>query len=159
MNKEKSKFKIFLRKVLRVLYKVWKKICTVFKNLWASFMSLKSYVRAIVYVWVAIAVVLVAFILLSNSNNKFVKAHEDIELAIKNATLDYVKSNNVYPTEAKPVKLSLDMLKLDNYIYESDITDKSCKGYSTVYYDDEHYDYKVKSYINCDKYTTDGYKN
>ena len=40
-----------------------------------------------------------------------------------------------------------------------ELTDKSCSGFSLVYYDDVSEKYVTNSYINCSKYTTDGYSD
>ena len=50
-----------------------------------------------------------------------------------------------------------DILKLrgDYHYLNSDyVTDKTCRGYGLVYYDEEDSDYVVNSYINCKHYTT-----
>ena len=71
--------------------------------------------------------------------------------------IDYVKTNNIYPIKANPLKLSSEAMINLGYLYDSSITDKSCYGYSMVYFDDSTNDYVVKSYLNCNKYTTKGY--
>ena len=157
--KNNNKFKIVLRKILRFFIRLWKKIVLFFKKSYNSFMKLKPYVRYIIYVWTVILLVIVLFIVVSSSNNKFLKKYKDYENSFDQAALTYVKENNIFPTKEKPIKISLDMLKSYDYLSSDDIDDKSCIGYSKVYYDDDHSDYKIKSYINCDKYTSEGYKN
>jgi len=127
--------------------------------LFGSFMRLKPYVRYIIYVWTVILLLFIIFIIVSNNNNKFLDKYHTYEDNFKNISLKYVTDKSVYPTNERPIKLSLDMLKAYNYFSSSDIDDKSCVGYSMVYYDDVHADYNIKVYINCDKYTTEGYES
>ena len=152
-----NKFKIVLRKILRFFIRLFKKIGLFFKKSHSSFMKLKPYIRYIIYVWSLILLLFLIFIIVSSSNNKFLKKYQDYEKSFETASLNYVKENNRYPTKEKPIKISMDMLKSYGYLESNAIKDKSCVGYSSIYYDDEHADYKVRPYINCDKYTTEGY--
>jgi hypothetical protein len=156
--KKSNGFKVFMRKILRFFVRLFKKIGLFFKKSYNSFMKLKPYIRYIIYVWTIIIVVLIIFIVLSKNNNDYMKKYKTYEDNFKNISLEYVKEKKVYPTKEKPIKLSLDMMKSYGYVTSNDIEDKSCVGYSMVYYDDEHEDYNIKTYINCDKYTTEGYK-
>ena len=155
---KKSGFSIFLKKVLRVLMRIWKRIVRFFKKSYNSFMNLKSYIRYIIYVWTIILIFIIVFIVLSNKNNQFIKEYNTYEDNFKNVSLEYIKEKNVFPSKAQPMKLSLDMLRADRYITTKEIADTSCVGYSLIYYDDVHEDYNIKPYINCDKYTTEGYE-
>ena len=156
--KKDSGFKKVMRKIAKFFARLFKKIGLFFKKSYNSFMKLKPYIRYIIYVWTIIILILIIFIFVSKSNNEYINKYKTYENNFKNISLEYVKEKKVYPTKEKPIKLSLDMLKAYGYISSNDIEDKSCVGYSMVYYDDEHEDYNIKTYINCDKYTTEGYE-
>ncbi|MGN1371880.1 MAG: hypothetical protein ACI4XM_06380 [Candidatus Coprovivens sp.] len=154
-----SKKKSILKKMKIVFTRLLKKIVNWFKELWKKFMSLPSKTRYIVYVWLVIFILIISLILLSNSNKVFLQDYIDTENAISSGALDYVTSNSLYPVKENKLKLDLDFLREDNYVYDSAIKDNSCTGFSLVYYDDKNEDYVVNSYINCDKYTTKGYSD
>ena len=44
-------------------------------------------------------------------------------------------------------------------MYDDDIKENKCEGFSVSYYDDKKEDYVINSYINCKKYTTRGYSD
>ena len=73
--------------------------------------------------------------------------------------IDYVTTYSLYPTKDSKLKLDLEILKEDNHIYPEDIKDKSCVGFSLIYYDDKDEKYVADSYINCEKYTTKGFSD
>ena len=81
-----------------------------------------------------------------------------IENKVNDAALRYVKDNELYPLRANKLEVSLDMLKDFGYIRESEIEDSSCRGYAKVYYDTDTDSYTSTPYINCSKYTSEGYK-
>ena len=156
-EKKKSTSNVLVRKIRRFFKRLINNIVKGCKNAYSSFMKLKSHVRAIIYVWVIIFFVFVIFLIGSSINNKFVDKYTKIENALSEASLIYVTENDVYPTKSKPVKLSMDMLIADGYLNSVRVTDDTCKGYSSVYYDNTHNEYKITSYVNCKKYTTKGY--
>jgi len=156
MNKKNNNG--FGENVARFFKKVGNAIKRSCKKAYISFMKLKKQVRMVIYVWCIVLLVFVVFIISASINNKFISRYEKIEGHLSDAALVYVDENRVFPTKANPVKLSMDMLITDGYLISAKIDDSSCKGYSSIYYDDEHDEFKVKSYINCDKYTTKGYK-
>lgn len=156
-RRKKSKFT--LKKVKKMFVNIWKKIVGFFKSLKNKFMKLPEKTRYITYVWVVVVLLIFILILASNSNNKFLEDYSNLENDVKNATLDYVKSNEIYPTKDSRLNVSIEALKDYGFLYEDSIKDKSCQGFGRIYYDDEKEDYVVDAYINCKKYTTKGYSD
>ena len=153
-----KKKKFTLKKVKRFFINLFKLIGEFFKNLYNKFMSLKKHVRYIVYVWAGVFLLIIILIIISVSNNRFKADYVQIENKINDAALRYVKDNNLYPLRANKLEVSLDMLKDFGYIRESEIEDSSCCGYAKVYYDTDTDSYTSTPYINCKKYTSEGYK-
>lgn len=157
MKKRKQKFT--LKKVKKLFLDIWKNVCKFFKTLYGRFMNLPQNVRSIIYVWAVVVFIVVLMIVLTSSNNQFLKQYVTIENEMNASTLDYVKSNELYAVSSNKLKLDLNVLLDYDYLYEDAISDKTCEGFSLVYYDEEKEDYDVDSYINCDKYTTSGYSD
>ncbi len=162
----KKKKMSFGKKIKRVIKKTILNIMEFFEGLYKKFMSLKDYVRYIIYVWTVIFVLLIILIAISASNSKYRSEYAKIEESVTNAALTYVVKNELYPLKTNKLKLSVDMLKDYGYLKDDDISDKTCVGYAKVYYDGDmestEYEaerYNAKAYINCKKYTTDGYKD
>ena len=152
-----KKKKPFLKKVKIVFKKILFAILDFFENIYRKFMSLKDYVRYIIYVWVVVFVLIVILIVASASNTKFKEDYVAIENTLNEAALYYTEKNEFYPPRANKLMLQLDMLEDLGYIKKEDISDSSCVGYARVYYDNEKDSYSSQSYINCKKYTSEGY--
>lgn len=123
------------------------------------FMQLPKYVRSIIYVWMLVIFVIIGLVIVSSRNTNFLSDYKDFEKIMSDSALDYVKTNEFYPTEDSKLKVDMHVLIDYGHMYEEDIVDKSCSGFSIVYYDDKEEDYRVESYLNCKKYTTDGYND
>lgn len=158
-TKKLKRKKINFKKIKKSFINLAKKIVKKVKELWAKFMALPSKVRYIVYIWSVVFLIVVVLIVASRNNNEFLKDYQNLENAMSSGALDYVNSHSLYPVKDNKLKLDLELLTEDNYVYEEDINDKSCVGFSLVHYDDKDEKYVVSSYINCDKYTTDGYSD
>lgn len=151
--------KISFKKVKKAFANLMNKIVKKVKELWNKFMTLPNKVRYIVYVWAIVFLIVIILIVASRNNNEFLKDYQNLESAMNTGALDYVNSHSLYPVKDNKLKLDLEFLKEDNYVYEEDINDKSCVGFSLVHYDDKEEKYVINSYINCDKYTTEGYSD
>ena len=147
----------FFKKFKKILKKLLKIIVVSIKSLWESFMGLSLTVRYVIGIWAIVLFLIVGFVFLSSYNTKMMAEYSAIEKSLDVAALDYVKTNNVYPVKSNPLKLSSDAMINLGYLYESDITDKTCYGYSLIYFDDKDNDYHIESYLNCKKYITEGY--
>ena len=156
MKSSKKKVDLF-KKIKRFFRKLIKIVGVSLKSLCDSFMSLSLTVRSIICIWVVVVLLIVGFVFLSSQNNKMMSEYAAIENAFNVSALDYVKTNGIYPVKTNPLKLSSDAMINLGYLYESDITDKTCYGYSLIYFDDKDNDYHIKSYLNCKKYITEGY--
>lgn len=158
-KKTVKKKKPFLKKVKIFFKKILYRILDFFENLYNKFMSLKDYVRYIIYVWLVVFVLIVILIVISFSNTKFKEDYLQIENILNEAALKYTQDNEFYPPRANKLKLQLDMLEDLGYIQKSSISDESCVGYARVYYDNDKDTYSSNSYITCKKYTTEGYSD
>lgn len=159
-NKKVGKKKKFtLKKVKKVFVNLFNAIGNKVKALWKKFKSLPNTTKYIIYVWAIIFILIVVLILVSNSNNGFLKDYKNLEKALNAGALDYVETNSLYPVKDNKLKLDLEFLLEDNYVYAEDVKDKTCSGFALVHYNDETKEYVVSSYINCEKYTTEGYND
>ena len=149
-KKKKNSFKRVLKRTLR-------KTVEFFVNLKNKFMSLPKKARYIIYVWVAVLVVILVLIIGSNASSKKLDEYHAIEQTLTEASKSYVTKNGITPNVGKKLRVDLDMLKDSKYIKDEDITDKTCIGYSVVYYNEETSEYVINSYINCKHYTTKNY--
>ncbi len=144
-------------KVKEFVISIGDKTITFFKNLYNKFMALPLKVRYVTYVWVVVFVIIVTLIIAGSSNTKFLDKYLDLENTMNDSAVDYAQSNSLYPVKDNKLVIDLQILNDYGYIYESDIFDNTCEGYSVVYYDDMNDKYVVSSYLNCDKYTTKYY--
>lgn len=158
-KKNVKKKKISFKKIKKLFAKIGQAIVDKVKALCKKFKALPDTTKHIVYVWSVILVVIIVLIIVSSSNNDFLKDYQNLEKSMNNGALDYVKTNELYPGKDNKLKLDLDFLLEDNYVYEDEVKDKSCYGFALVHYNDEEEDYVVSSYINCDKYTTEGFSD
>lgn len=82
--------------------------------------------------------------------------YENVELKLKNATLQYL---DTYSTDLTNNILKVSSGTLINLGFIDKIYDQTgsstCTGYSNVYQDTE--EYVIKSYVSCVNYVTEGY--
>lgn len=158
ISKTKKK-KLSLKKIKKIFVNIGRKIVKYVKSLWEKFMALPRNTRYIVYVWGVVFLVIVFLIAISRGNNIFLEDYQNLEKAMNVGALDYVETYSLYPVKGNKLKLDLEFLEENNYVYSEDIKDKTCAGFSLVHFDDEEEKYVISSYINCDKYTTEGYSD
>lgn len=156
-SKKRTKKKFTLKKVKRVFINLIREIGNLFKGLFNSFMKLSATTRAIACVWAVIAVLLIGLVFAGSSNSKFLSTYNDLENKMNEAAVNYLKEYNLYPLSTNKEKIDMHLLLNFSTLYETDIFDDTCVGYSIGYYDEDSEDYVVKSYLNCKKYTTEGY--
>ncbi len=154
VNKKK---KFSFKKVKRLFKKIVFSIFNFFENLYHKFMNLKDYIRYIIYVWTGVLLVIIILIVISISNSKYKSDYIEIEKKINEASLLYVQQNELYPLRENKLRLSTDMLIDLGYLNKVFIKDETCTGFSEVYYDGDDDTYYSNAYINCKKYTSDGY--
>lgn len=138
----------------RVLKDILRAIVSYLISLRDNFMKLSKTTRRIIYVWLIVAVVVLLLALFANLNAKKIESHQLMEQKLEVATKQYVTKMEFYPNVNKKLKVDMDMLVAEKYLTDEDITDKTCKGYSVVYYDEVEEKYHIESYINCKHYTT-----
>ena len=80
-----------------------------------------------------------------------------MEQALTNAALTYVEEQEIVNTPGKKLKIEMNQLIDFNYVMDSEITDKTCKGFTIVYYNETEDRNVANSYINCKHYTTEDY--
>lgn len=159
MNKEKDVFRKKKNNFKKSMKKIGKKNKSFFTNIIDKIKKTNRTVKIIVLVWVLVVLLIVGLILLCAFSNSSREKYYEMEKAMDAATLDYVETTSLYPTKDSKAKIPMESLVLDNYLYESDIADKSCTGYSIVFYNGDDKVYSIESYINCDKYTSKGYND
>lgn len=159
---KKKKAMPFKKKMVRLVKRL-KRLGKLFveevKSLWNKFMSLPKTTRNIIYIWCGVVLVILIIIVAGHSNNEFLNDYKRLEEKMNEVTIDYVQTYQIYSGYDNKLKLDLEVLKEENLISDEDIADKSCEGFSIVYYDDIEAEYRVDSYINCSKYTTEGYSD
>lgn len=159
MGKTTKKKKMTFKRVKRIFKNVCTEIANYFVSLWKKFMNLPKYVRNIAMVWVVVLLIIIIIIIASTSNNKHLDEYYKLENIISESTLDYVKDKKIYPVKDSKLKLDMDVLEEYGNLNSKKLKEKSCKGFSLSYYDEEKDDYVIKSYISCDKYMTKDYKD
>ncbi len=155
----KKKVKINFKKIKKTFITIGENISAKVKELWAKFMALPKKTRQIVYIWVTVLLIIVILIIAGSNNKNFLKDYQTLETTMNSAVLSYVEENEYYPPKDNKLKLDLDFLLEENLVYSEEIKDKSCRGFTLAHYDDKNSKYVVNSYINCDKYTTEGYED
>lgn len=150
-KRKKRRKKFTLKKIKRIVRES-------LKGLKGYVHKIPSKVRIVIIIWVVILLLIVAMVLAGNANKKFLDGYADIESKMNEATLQYVSEKEIYPTNYKPLNISLDTLVDFKYFDEKILDDKICKGYSSIYYDDMDEEYVVNSYLNCSNYTSKGYE-
>lgn len=139
MKKKKNGIKVFFKKMKDSIAKIPKKA------------------KIIICVWVVLLIVLLVIVAASNSNKKRLEDYKKMEQNLTNATLTYMNSKELYPTPSKKLIVDLTMLKELGYASEDAVSDKTCKGYSLVYYIEDKEEYSIESFLNCKGYTTKDY--
>lgn len=153
---KKTSFKTVLRNIKKLIIKLFKKIIN-------KYNSLDSFYKKIVNIWAIGLVILIIFLSFVGVSTKDVNNYIDWENKIKDAGLEYAKDNEIYTNASKPLIVSYEVLVENGYLNKAEIPNKSCTGYARVIYslDEESEngegEFKVSSYINCKKYTTEGY--
>lgn len=159
MKKKKGKKKFTLKRLKKILMMVRKNIVEYFKKLYENFMNLPKKIRLVTYVWASVLLIVIFIIVFATSNNKYLEKYVAIENDMNNATLNFVKDYELYPSTENKLKLDLNVLIDYNYISDIDVNDNKCEGFTVVSYDDLEDDYKIDSFINCKKYTTKYYSD
>lgn len=166
MEKKNVKKRSFGSKVKRSLKRLIRKIVLFFKNLYKKFMDLPKKVRMILGVWTVVVVLIVVVIIAGSVNNNFLNKYKSIEKVVNEAALQYVKDNKIYPMESNKLKLDINALVDNGYLTKKDINDNTCEGFSVIYAkgdvtieDELNAEFNINTYINCDKYTTEGYND
>ena len=158
MVKRRKKKKSF-KKIRKFFVELWKKVKGWFVYLIKQFLNLPKKIRYIIYVWSIVVLLIVIIIVASSTNNKYLSKYEQIEEDINYATSVYVREKALYPLQENKLKLDINVLIDENLMYDDDIKENKCEGFSVSYYDDKKEDYVINSYINCKKYTTRGYSD
>ncbi len=122
-----------------------------------KFMSLSKKVKIVIGLWLVLLIVLLVLVLGSNSNKKKLDEYAKMEQNLTNATLNYMKNSELYPNSSNKLKVDLTMLREQKIISDDVVPDKTCRGYSLVYYMEEEEKYSVESFLNCKNYTTKDY--
>ena len=159
MKKEviKKKFKVLIKKLKKLLKRIFNYLKNIVVQIWDKFITLPKKIRFLIYVWGGVILLIILFIVVTNSTKIFVKKYENYESTLSEVALNYVKDNGIYATKANKFKLDLETLKDEGYLNSLMIDDDTCEGISVVYYDDFNEEYRAESYLNCDKYTTTNY--
>jgi len=154
MEEKKKKKMTFGKKLKRSLKRIIRGIVKFCINAKNKFMSLPKKLRYIIYVWAVVLLVVLILIIGSNRTSKSLDKYHEMEKQLKEAAYSYVYNNEFYPNVGKKMRIDMDLLIDQNYLNSDYVTDKTCRGYGLVYYDEEDSDYVVNSYINCKHYTT-----
>ncbi len=144
----------FWRRTKRTFKKLIRGIVKFFIMLKDKFMSLPKKLRYIICVWVIVLVVLFIMIVGSKKTADNLVSYHEMENMLSEATLSYVTKQELYPNVGKKLRVDMNLLIDENYLSEAYVTDKTCIGYSIVYYNEEKGEYKIDPYINCKHYTT-----
>lgn len=151
---EKSKEKELSRKKRSNFIK---KVKRPFVKLIKYIKSINRTTKLIVGVWTLVLLIILVISLFVSGSNSSRQKYYDMEKAMDTGTLAYVEEMGIYPTREGKEIIPLEALLLSRDVYDTDVADPSCTGFSIVYYDDENSKYVVESYISCDKYTTKDY--
>lgn len=128
-----------------------------FVKLYKEIGKINKDTKMIVGVWFLVLIIISMIALFVSSSNASRQKYYDMEKAMDAGTLSYVENAGIFPTVDGKERIPLEALLLSGDVYESDVADSSCTGFSMVYYDDENSKYIIESYISCDKYTTRDY--
>ena len=145
--------------IKETISKFLKKVLNQIKKIFNEFMNLPDHIRKIIYVWLIIILIFILLAIISSSNNNYLDKYKQLENDMNISALDYVKSNEIIPGEENKLRLDLNVLVDFNFLYEEKVFDKTCEGFSLIYYHETEEDYKISSYLKCKKYTTKGYSD
>lgn len=154
----KRKIHNFFKKIKNFLLNLFRIIKRLINKAWKSFAKLPTITKKIIYLWGSIILIFIVFIAIASINNNYLGKYETIEKKMSEGTLLYLKDKDIYATSTKPLKIDLNILLVEGFMYEDELVDKSCVGYSEAYYDGDKDDYVINSFINCKHYTTENYK-
>ena len=139
-----------------IFKKILNGIKNFFLNIYNNFMKLKLVWRRVIILWLIILLIIILLIIFSAVNKKNNDKHKEIENALNVAVVDYVTDKGLYGTKDQKLRISIDELIDEEYFSADDLKDKTCTGYSLIYYEnDAHH---ADSYLLCKNYTTDGYE-
>lgn len=158
-KKKSVSFKKRMLRLVKRLKRLGKLFVEEVKNLWDKFMVLSKSTRTIIYIWCGVLLVVLIIIIAGHSNNVFLDDYKKLETNMNDAATLYAQGYQLYVSKDNRLTIDLEVLKSESLLDEEDIVDKSCEGFSLVYYDDLEAEYVVDSYINCEKYTTEGYSD
>lgn len=157
MDKKKRKkfsWKRFKR-IMKNLGKVFKEEILNFLN---KIKNLSTPLKNILKIWILIFIIILVMLIVCNSNNKMIAKHQKIENAVKIAAQEFVKKEELYSSANQRLNVDMNVLLDNGFLDSSKVTDKTCNGYASIYWNEKKEEYVIESYINCKRYTTDGYK-
>lgn len=93
----------------------------------------------------------------TTTNNTKDKYYATKESQLQAGTIRYLKENAITVAEDETISINANDIISKKYIQaiKDELTNNVCDAYSTVSFKDN--DYVVKSYIDCDSYTSTGY--
>lgn len=142
------------RKKKNIFKRIGEGIKNFFVNIYDNFMKLKPVWRKVVILWIVVLLVIILLIAICGGNKITNNNHSKMEKTLVNSAIDYAKTNGLYGSVDQKLKVSLEELVDQGFMYKEDITDSSCTGYALLYYDE---DYHGDAYLLCKRYTTEGY--
>lgn len=148
---ETRKKKLTFKRAMRNLFR---NIGKYLKGLKDNFMKLSPTTRKIIYIWLVVVIVILALVFFSTKNANRLDKYKEMEKRMDDSAILYAETKQLFPNVNQKMKLDLDMLREYKYVLDTDVPDKTCKGYSLIYYDLEEEEYHVNSYLNCKHYTT-----
>ena len=91
------------------------------------------------------------------TNNTKDKYYTTKESQLRAGTIRYLKENAITVADDETININANDIISKKYVQtiKDERTNNACDGYSTVSFKDN--DYVVKSYIDCDSYTSEGY--
>lgn len=158
VKKTKNNIK-FMAKIKKCFKKIGKKLCLIWKAIVESYNNLAPKAKKIVTLWGIILLVIILFVVFSAINGSRIRKYKAIEKNVDAAMLDYVKTNDLHGSKEDRIKIDINVLLDESYLYDEGITDNKCEGYSTSYYDNEEKEFVTESYINCKNYITIGFND
>lgn len=138
------------------------KLKRLFHNIKENYNKMTKTAKTLLWLWIVIALVIIIIIIICSSNNRITSSHLKIEEAMTDAAERYAEENDLHGSKEQKLRIDLYELLDSKYLKKKDLTDDTCRGYSTYYSEfdkDGLENIKIKSYLSCKKYTTEGYKN
>lgn len=161
MAKKTAKKKWSFKRIKRIFRNVLKEISDGCKSLHKKFMELPKHIKTIMFVWIGVVALILLIIIATAGNNKQLEEYANLENLLVDSTLKYLNNSNekIYPVMESRLKLDINVLKEFANLNTKELDEKSCKGFTLTYYDDDKEEYVIRPYISCDKYTTKEYKD